>query len=252
MLDVTLDLPSLGSARYLVDRLDGNAELLAEPGDPQAARKLLAHVLRDAEGAAADCDELLATWRDRLLASVFEREFGDRVESRSNCGECGESFEFGFDLSGIMAQQDEAARGSGLVLDGSGEWPVGDGRLRPPRLADLASADSLENLRNTLIEGDTGDTDVEQLLEQGAPLLDFDVEATCPECSASQQAHFEIGRYLVDALATEHAFLLRETHLIASRYGWDHPRIMALPRRHRQAYAALIENERSAALARRA
>lgn len=253
MLTVHLNLPSLGSARFLLDRLDGNAELLAEPGDPLAPASLLARLLRDPAGGVPDMANLLVTWRDRLLAALFTREFGNLVQSRGECGECEADYEFGFSLSDIVQRQDAAAQESGLEPDVEGRWKIANGsKLRPPNLANLSANPRPNDLASALIEdGEPAAEEVERLLEAGAPLLSFDLETKCPECGASQSASFEIGRYLVESIASERPFLIRETHLLASRYGWDHSTIMALPRKDRQAYAALIESERSAALQRR-
>jgi len=253
MLAVRLDLPSLGERTLFLRELDGRAELLAEPDAPGAAGALLAALLVEADGTPVAMPDLLATWQDRALAALFEREFGGRIECRSRCGACGEAYEFGFALGEMRTAQDAAATLIGLVPDGEGYWRLADGsRLRPPTLGDLADRPDPAALLAAL-GGGAGDTALaEAALEVGAPLLSGEVEAVCPECEAAQTLDFDIGRYLVESLAGERPLLIRETHLIASRYGWSHEAIMALPRRDRRAYAQLIIGERSLTQQRRA
>ena len=57
---------------------------------------------------------------------------------------------------------------------------------------------------------------------------------------------FDVVRYTLESLAAERPLLIRETHLIASRYGWGHDTIMSLTRADRRAYAALVLGERTA------
>jgi hypothetical protein len=76
----------------------------------------------------------------------------------------------------------------------------------------------------------------------------FDVAAPCPRCRADNETRFGLAAFLAARLAAERPFLVRETHLIASRYGWGHAEIMALSRVDRRAYATLVEGERSAGL----
>ena len=88
---------------------------------------------------------------------------------------------------------------------------------------------------------------VGEFLERAAPVMSFDLDAPCPHCNAAELVRFDLARYLAVRLAAERPFLLRETHLIASRYGWSHGEIMALSRTDRRAYAGLIEAERASA-----
>lgn len=81
-------------------------------------------------------------------------------------------------------------------------------------------------------------------------MMSLDIATACPECGRAQDVWFDLAAFLIRTLAGERPFLLRETHLLAARYGWSHGEIMALPRDDRRAFAALIESERSAAMRR--
>jgi hypothetical protein len=73
------------------------------------------------------------------------------------------------------------------------------------------------------------------------PVLDLDLEATCPKCGALQSVRFDIQTYLLRALAYEKRFLIHEVHRIAMAYGWGHEEILSLTREDRRAFVRLIE-----------
>lgn len=253
MQRLMLSLASLPPRLLFLRPLDGVAELIAEPGDPGSTNRLLQHLLIEPNGAPTDVDALLGTWRDRALAALFEREFGGRVDARALCNQCGESFGFAFALAPILAEQADKAAATGLVIDEEGWWTLRNGaRLRPPTLGDLSRHSDPQTLLAAVSEGKIPPAEAEALLDVGAPLLAIDLETRCPSCSARQDIEFEIGSYFIEAIAAERPLLIRETHLIASRYAWSRESIMALPRGDRRAYAQLIIGERSAAALKRA
>jgi hypothetical protein len=241
----------LGERTLCLRQLDGHAELFAEPANPGAASAILARVLVEANGAPVVLDDLLESWRDRALAGLFEREFGSTVDARAHCTACGEPFAFGFAIGPIIAAQTARAAATGVALDAEGFWVLGEGRLRPPTLGDVLRSDAPDTLLTALSEGAIDAERADALLDAAAPLLSIDLETACPHCLARQTVAFSIGAYFVECLAAERPLLIRETHLIASRYGWSHESIMALPRGDRRAYAHLVVAERSAAQLRR-
>lgn len=246
-----ISLPSLGTREVRVAALDGTCELLAEPADPRSAQAIVQALARDRQpGWLAD---LPVSLFDRLCAEIYTAEFSSRVECRSDCSECAEPFDFRFELSELLHHQDREAAALGLTPDEEGYWHLDGGLvLRPPTMADLEThADEARLTADLVREGDPADERIDRTLEAGAPLLTLPVATECPHCGAAQQVGFDMARHLVASVAAERPFLIRETHLIAARYGWSHESIMALPRKDRRAYAALIESERSAALARK-
>lgn len=231
--------------------ITGREELATAPSDPGAARALLGQlVCADASGAPVDPGSLTVSDADRLLAALHQLLYGDRAECRVQCVACNEPFEFTLLISELIQAQD-AERGEPPGPDGSWVLPGGT-RLRPPRVADLEAADSPAALLETLVVGG-GPIEpavASAFLERAAPVLALDLDAACPACSATANVRFDIGRFLVARLAGERTFLLREAHLIASRYGWSHQEIMSLPREERRAYAGYIDADRSAVGAR--
>jgi hypothetical protein len=247
---VRIAIPSLPAVDLLLRPLDGATEAAVVPERPGAATTLVETLASHADGSPLDIRALPVSVHDRLLAAIYEAGFGDQVSCQAFCSACGEAFRFSFALSALIESQDRAAEAAGaLAADGSWTTPEG-ARLRPPTLDDGGDGDAAALLSRLAAEPVTEDR-AEALgafLESASPLLSLDLETLCPECSAPQKVWFDLARFLLRAIAAERPFLIRETHLIAARYGWSHQEIMALPRADRRAYATLIESERSASL----
>jgi hypothetical protein len=243
-------IPSLPPVRFLLRRIDGRDEAALAPGRPAMATHLLASLLTTREGGAVDVTALPVAVHDRLLACLYREELGPRLTCRTGCNACAHPLEFSFVLADLIAAQDEAAARIGPP-EADGRWPGPGARLRPPTLADGEGGP--EALLARIADRKVAPKAVARLaafLEDASPLLSLDIDTACLDCGARQAVWFDLARFLVQALAAERPFLIRETHLIAARYGWGHDEIMALPRADRRAYAALIESERSAALRR--
>jgi hypothetical protein len=249
---VRVDIPSLPAGRYLLRRLDGAAEAAIEPRQPDMATRLLERLLVGAAGEAVDVAALPLAIHDRLLSCIYVAEFGETVSCRAACSACSSPFEFRFALPELLAAQDRDAAGVGrLAEDGCWAAPGGT-RLRPPTLNDArtgAGADLIAAISSPRAAAEETAA-LAGFLERASPLLSLDIDTACPDCGAAQAVWFDLARFLVQALAGERPFLIRETHLVAARYGWSHAEIMALPREDRRAFAALIESERSASLRR--
>lgn len=228
--------PLTGADEAVVDGASG----------PQAAIALLRRLAREADGAPLQVDALSVSQADRLLAALYGEIYDDRAECRLRCRGCGEGYEFTLLLSEVMAAQD-AERPGPADLDGCWTLPD-DRRVRAPTLADLASAAGPQDLlERVVVEGDPqADAQaVTDFLERAAPVLSIDLDAACPHCARSEAVRFDLAQYLAARLAGERPFLIREVHLIASRYGWSQGEIMALSRADRRAFAGLIEAERA-------
>jgi hypothetical protein len=247
MQPLLLTLPTLGERRLLLEELDGHAELAADPGDPEAASRLLARLVREPSGPPVEVGDLLVAWRDRVLAALFERELGSRVDSQARCAACGEEYAFGFELSSVIESQSIVASATGLALDADGRFQLDDGAwVRPPTVGDVARHADPDALATALCGSSMPRDRVEAVLDDAAPLLSLDLETRCVQCEQEQVLRFDISSYLLESLAAERPLLIRETHLIASRYGWGHDTIMSLSRQDRRAYASLILGERTA------
>jgi hypothetical protein len=253
MLSLQLELHEGGTRAVALRALRGSDELALQAPTAAAAIDLLARLALRADGSALPLAELSVSQIDRLLAALYAELYGQQAECRVRCGGCGEGYEFVLDLTALQSAQD-AARPP--PCDAQGGWEIGeDCRIRAPRLDDLERATTPAQLLDRLLVGGQAEgreAELLEFLERAAPLLSLDLAAACPHCARQQSVRFDLARYLAQRLHGERPFLLRETHLIASRYGWSHSEIMALGRDDRRAYARLIESERAGALRRRA
>jgi len=221
-----------------IRQLTGSDEYALAGGEPVEAVRLLGRLLP--EGAL---DRMSLSEIDRALAALHLSLYGAKADCRARCPACGEGFEFSVDLIDVQTAQDAERPGP---PDADGAWTLEDGRrVRAPRLSDLGGDGALSD--RLLVDGEPGGDGqaVEALLERAAPVLALDLATRCPHCETEGEARFDIAAYLARRLAGERPFLVRETHLIASRYGWPHDQILALNREDRRAYAGLIEAERA-------
>ncbi|WP_266182088.1 hypothetical protein [Dyella humicola] len=224
--------------------------------DTAAAIDLLNQLLMPNKGAAlgpGEASALTASDRDRLLAEIYAAEFGNHIACVLHCDACGSPFDIDFQLPDLLASlrfpptDATDTQESILVLE--------DGRrVRLPRGSDelklqgmsIAQAEAAL-LALCMVEGEATveDKAVLELLDSVAPILDVELEVTCPECNATMQAHFDLQHYLLTTIMQETSTRIVETHLLASTYGWSLHEILGLDRRHRRAYAMAIERDRS-------
>lgn len=244
-----------GSRRAFLREPVGHDELAS--GDaPWAAVVLLARLLEDQPGAEIRPDNVWSMSladRDRLVAELYAMCFGDSVQSRSTCAECQQAFDVSFSVPALVASCEDRVREalSRLEESGAGEHfqLPGGATFRAPAVEDerfIASASpehAVEQLfQRCIVHGDSPSArqDVQRALEEVAPLLCLELDATCPECTATHRLAFDMVRFFFEALNAERPLLFREVHCLASAYGWSHDEIMRLPRHERRAYVALV------------
>lgn len=219
---------------------------------------LLDRLLVDMPGktvVAGRAKELAVCDCDRLFSHLYLTYFGENIESNVPCKTCGEAFELGFSLRQLMKRLEPAPSTSVTGPDEEGLYTLTDGRrFRLPTSGDrdqVMGFDAVQAtttlLKRCMVEGDllTDSEIVQNAMDEVGPVLDVDLDATCPHCDAAQTVQFDIQTYFVRALVFEHRFLIREVHRIAIVYGWSHQEILSLPREQRQTFVQLIEAERS-------
>lgn len=222
--------------------LTGHDEIALDSSTPTAALDLVARLAPD-----VDLPSLDVTSADRLVARLYTQLYGDTCDCRAQCHRCHKGYAFELSLSGLIEAQDKD-RPAPDFEDGS--WSMPDGRrVRSPRVSEIGLAP--EQLTERLVAGHRADATAIEFLERAAPTLALDLDATCPHCHADQEVRFDLALYLVQRLSAERPFLIREVHLIASRYGWSLDQILDLSRDDRRAFAALIQADGAATERRR-
>ena len=209
--------------------------------------------------------------RDRLLLTLQRMLFGDQVQADAPCTACGESFSLDFSLAALLDAHHTARPDDVAGPDAAGHYCLHDITFRLPTSEDLDRAAAIAGsarfeppdaapaeqagtgagtaaralLDAVVIAGDAAGREAELEVAMAAlgPVLDVDLDATCPHCANGQRPRFSIGPFLEQQLANERRFVLREVHRLARAYGWSCASILELPRADRHAFALFIEGE---------
>lgn len=193
--------------------------------------------------------------RDAQLYRLRVEAFGERFDAFATCPSCTHALEF--DMSEQVAN---------VLLNVQWEhfepvhMEVGGRRItvRAPATADLIEAieASIErDERLTLVascvmsddqEPDTVVADpavldrLETALKEADPGAEVLLSLSCPECTHTWRALFDIATFLWDDIERTSRDLLEAVHLIASRYGWSEERILSMTTHRRNVYLERI------------
>ena len=77
-------------------------------------------------------------------------------------------------------------------------------------------------------------------LAQADPLVAFSVVSGCPGCGFEAEIEIDLEALALQRLAAQQRRLLRDVHVLASRYGWSETEVMALSPTRRARYVELI------------
>jgi hypothetical protein len=187
--------------------------------------------------------------RDRILAWLYISIYGPKIESTITCEACEQPFDLDFLLTdllsyyrlepGTRSEDDTYQIETGSVF----RLPTGEDELM---LAEVAETDAESFLMTRCLlkgEPEKDRANVLAKMEEIAPVLNIEMEATCPECGHVHQVQFDIQSFLLTRLKQQRPHLIQEIHSIAMNYHWSQESILALPRTLRTQYASLIEAE---------
>jgi hypothetical protein len=235
-----------GDLRVRVRPLCGHHELPIGADDTRTGIALLDALIDGPQSAA---DTLTTPERDRLLAEVWRRTYGPRVQSSPRCTGCERPFDVDFDIDALMAAVWPAVPPRRMELAGRA-WRIPNG-VDELAIAGLdGEGAALALARRCVLDGT--ETDAEEAaafvaaLEENAPLLDLELEARCPECGHRNEVGFRLQTFLLRALRQERSSLLAQVHRIAAAYGWPLADILSLERETRLKLVALIEADAAA------
>jgi hypothetical protein len=216
------------------------------------AVRLLDRLLVDEPGACVapgGVSALPLPERDLLLAAVWRMAWSPRVAGTLTCPSCRQPVDYHFDLDDLTDRARRAADGlpseDGIYTLSTGvrfRLPTGDDERALIGLADGEA--ELALLRRCLIEGDPGahGPAVEEAMDQVGTGLDVDADAVCTECGAVLALRFRIQDYLLGAIVSGWQGLADDVHRIGLAYGWGLGEIMALPRRRRRRFIAILDD----------
>jgi hypothetical protein len=230
--------------------LTGADEQSVENAGTAAAIALLDRVLvRKSEDYTSS--KFTAADRDQLLAAIYRNAFGDRISSTARCRFCDALFDLMFSVSDLaqtinqdQPRVDRASDGSFTGLAGIRfRLPTGEDELA---VATMSPEDAEIELMSRCVHMPCDPSkwgEVQEVMQEVAPVLDLDLKAKCPECGRQQDVHFDVQSYLLQSLRNERMQLAKEIHRIARAYGWSLQEILGLRRSQRRNFVELIENE---------
>jgi hypothetical protein len=252
-----------------------------EPGASRAAMVtgLLARCVKRI-GARDDVDptlvrDLLVGDRDYLILKLREATFGDTLSCVLHCPDpgCGKPMSLsldpaGFAFAGAPVRQrfftlevpvpGRSERGTEAIhvefrLPTGGDQEAlaslfaddpaaAEEELLARCLRRVGECDGIDRaLVATLPEGVRGA--IEAAMDQWAPLVELELEAVCPECRRSFETLLDFTTLFLDELTANLRSLEREVHFLAWHYHWSEQDILAMTRKKRQRYVALVQEE---------
>ena len=245
-----------GAKGVYLKEIDGHAEFLAMDGGTPALIEWLDYLIEDREKQPGllSAKDLVVPDRDQLIAFLYRSLYGPSISSTIECRFCKSLFDFSFSLDDLIGHINQQTSSEKIQVKEEGVYEMTDGtRFRLPTGKDELEVtvfppdqQTRELLDLCLISSgmESMEENIEQAMMQVAPLLESELLARCPECGQEQRFHFDVQSLLMLKMAGEKRELVRQVHLIAGSYHWAHKEILDLPRRERQAYSALIANER--------
>lgn len=253
-------MPALGGLALEVREPLGEDELflLETPLPPVMAVVALAdRVVTVRGGDAPDWARLPAVQLGAIALEICRAWISDRIVSEQRCpqAECAEKVDVSFAITSYVAHS-RPRRPRNVAPDGDDGWyalgRVGV-RFRVPTVQDLLAAAAAEDAARTLAARCLDPAAVparvaravDRALSAMAPSLDGLVGGACPACGAALAVRFDPVAYTLAELRDAFAGIYRETHTLASAYGWQEDVILRLPRARRQRYGAMIIDERS-------
>jgi hypothetical protein len=188
----------------------------------------------------------------RVLALTEEKASELSVRLVCRAPQCGQPLEVTLPIDALLAAAPDDA-GSRPVL-----IPLTDARtvaLRRPTGLDLRAwhrtpyatrRDAVAAMLDTLVvEGSVAADDepvVADAMATHDPLVAFAVSCACPACGAARDHPVDLEAAVLARLGARRRSLLREVHMLASRYGWTESEVLAVAPARRAQYLALIED----------
>lgn len=240
--DVVL-APLTGAVEFLLAELGG-----AEMSHPEKVTVFLSKTVASVGGQPFDPNALSVGDRQHLVRQIGAQMGSDLIWLSGECTGCGETFEIPVTQSEMPVKP--AGEGFPQVtfdLDGA------DVVLRVPTGADQAAIVQCKaevaaaTLFDLLVDLPTGAAlskeqraRLEERIEDLSPEVAQEVVTACPDCEKELTVY--VDPYL--ALSEAGKGILDDIHVLARSYHWAQAEILALPRRLRHAYLALIDRDR--------
>ncbi len=162
----------------------------------------------------------------------------------AECPGCHERLELTLDLSTISLPGFSSPRE--LLLTRKRKGHVERCRVRLPRPADLESAADESSVLVACLGLDPREASgwlkaADRFLSQSDPLGHLEIAGRCPECGRKVSSEYDLVGVWLKRIRREAEEILRDVHLLASRYHWSERDVLTLPDPRRRAYCQLCE-----------
>jgi hypothetical protein len=197
----------------------------------------------------------------RLLRIVSLTTREERLAMALACthNDCRKTFEVSPAFADLLVDAQDESSASKIV-----QFPLGEASslsLRLPTGRDQATwqsqrYDTPDEAVRTIVQslittpsteiGDALPEKIESLstaMEEADPLTSFHIATTCPHCGLAVDIAVDLEAVALTRLATQRRTLLRDVHVLATRYGWSETDVLAIPAGRRAEYRQLISSE---------
>jgi hypothetical protein len=235
---------------------DDELFLLETSLPPARALVALAERVATIAGHPPDWDHVAAARLGAVAIAIRRAWIGDRIISDGQCPDhsCAERVDVSFSSQTYLDHhRSRRPRNVSVCDDGWYRLAGRPVRFRIPSVADLFSADEDAEPAAVLASRCLQPTElpagaaraVDRAMAALAPSLDGLVGGHCPACGSEVALRFDPLTYTVLELRDAFAGIYRETHALASAYGWSEETILRQPRSRRKCYAAMIFDDSS-------
>lgn len=238
-----------GARAIMLRELNGFDELMIDDAGTPGILKLLNRLIVQppVSDKQLKAEKIAIADRDYLLSGIYKYTFGSRIQSVIPCRACTQQFDIDFQIDDLVAHTRANALAGAPDADGyytSSHYrfrlPDGEDELAvlglPAHQAEQVFLDRC--LPQPVAEEHT--VQIQEHMEQVAPILLMNMQATCPECQVQQEVRFDMQSFLQARLTNERKQVAAEIHYLAATYRWSHHEILELPRSLRKTYAGLI------------
>jgi hypothetical protein len=223
---------------------------------PARAMAGLAERVTTIAAGPPDWDQVAAAHLGTVALGIRRTWLGDRIVTEGRCQEpgCNERVDITFSSTTYLAHhRPRKPRNVSVSDDGWCRLAGRPVRFRIPSVTDLLvageSAEPATVLASRCVEPAelpaSAARAVDRALAALAPSLEGLVGGHCPACGTEVALFFDPLTYTLVELRDAFAGIYRETHALASAYGWPEETILRQPRSRRQRYAAMIFEDRS-------
>ena len=162
----------------------------------------------------------------------------------AECPGCQQKLELTLDLGSISLPGFSSPRAVALTRRRKGR--VERRAVRVPQPADVEGAADESSLLAACLGLDPREASgwlkaADRFLSQSDPLGHLEIAGRCPECGRKVTGEYDLVGAWLKRIRREAEDILREVHLLASRYHWSERDVLTLPGPRRRAYCQLCE-----------